>query len=270
MKKILFFVGCYLGWLPYGFAVDCADGMDEKLIKIDAKKIDTTLYSKKIKHNEIERSAYKNTDSYTGGRWTSQNDKDINLNVTGVAICVDSDEKLNFKHINVGPYCWCAITGIDNFDVSSNWTYAREYGSHKFDVDKYADKPDKAAQKEKEVKDKNIQNCLKGCSESCQVRQASMIHKINGFYKCDKSLYKSMDARCVLDNKFIHAKYISIFDDVAEVRLAGGGSIVFTRETDNKNNFDYVGTYDGDSVYLRWKKNSVYIGRKIYSLQECN
>ena len=36
MKKILFFVGSYLGWLPYGFAVDCADGMDEKLIKIDA------------------------------------------------------------------------------------------------------------------------------------------------------------------------------------------------------------------------------------------
>ena len=270
MKKILFFLGCYLCCLPYGFAIDCADGMDEKLIKIDATKIDTTLYSKKIKHNEIERLAYKNMDSYAGGRWSSQNEKDTNLNVSGVAICVDSDVNVNIKNINVGPYCWCALRSIDNFDVSSNWTYAHEYSSHKFDDDEYADKPDKAAKKEKEAKDKNIQDCLKRCAESCQSHQASMIHKINGFYKCDKSLYKSMDARCVLDNKFIHAKYISIFDDVAEVRLAGGGSIVFTREPDDKNNFDYVGKYDGDAVYLRWKKNSIYIGRKIYSLQECN
>lgn len=269
MKKFCFGLLC-VGILSPAVAMDCADGKVEKLIKIDAARLDTNMYNKKVSADTIESWDYKLvSDSYNGGRWSLKNEKDDNLNVSGVAICIDSDENFDFKRINRGPYCWCGLRTIDNYDVSSDWRYAREYKSHKFDENKYAGKPDKARQAEREAKEKNIQDCLNKCSESCQGRHGSMIHKINGFYKCDSAVYKLQNARCVIDDKYINAKSILVFDDIAEIQKLGGGSIVFTRDDSNKNAFDYVGKYDGENLYLRLKNKQIYIGRKTYLMKEC-
>ena len=269
MRKFLLFV--FLSFfVSSGFAIDCHDGMDEKLVKVEANKLDTNMYDKKISANKIEKWDYKSANgSYATGRWMLQNEKNNNLNVVGVSICADNDEILNFKDINIGPYCWCNVETVDNYRVSSDWKSVKEYKRYKFDETKYENKKDIAKQKEKEAKEKNIQDCLNKCSESCRERHGSMIHKINGFYKCDSAVYKLQNARCVIDDKYINAKSILVFDDIAEIQKLGGGSIVFTRDDSNKNAFDYVGKYDGENLYLRLKNKQIYIGRKTYLMKEC-
>ena len=268
MKNILLFAIISFFISP-GVAIECGD-MDEKLVQIDAQKLNTKMYDKKVFANKIETWDYKLiSDSYKGGIWSLKNEKDDNLNVSGVAICIDNAESFDFKRINRGPYCWCGLRTVDNYDVSSDWHYAHEYKFNKLDESKYANKPDKIWQAEKEVQEKNTQDCMNKCAESCQEQQNDMIHKINGFYKCDKSVYTVQNMRCVIDDKYINAKSILIFDDIAEIQKLGGGSIVFTRDDTNKNVFDYVGKYNDETLYLRLKNKQIYIGRKIYSMKEC-
>ena len=222
MRKFLLFVFLPFFCLP-GFAIDCQDVTDEKLVKVEADKLDTNMYNKKISANKIEKWDYKSADgAYTSGRWTLQNDKDTNLNVIGVSICTDNDEFLNFKKIKIGPYCWCNVESVDNYRVSSEWKNVKEYNSHKFDETKYENKKDVAKQKEKEAKEKNIQDCLDDCSVMCQLKYSSLIHKINGFYTCEKSKHKLQNVRCTVDNKFINAKSILVFGDIAEIHQFGG------------------------------------------------
>ena len=267
MRKFLWFVFLSFFCLP-GFAIDCQDGMDEKLVKLEANKLGTNMYDKKISADKIEKWDYKSsTGAYTSGRWALQNEKDNNLNVFGVSICTDSDEILNFKNINIGPYCWCNVESVDNYRVSSEWKNVKEYKRHKFDETKYENKKDMARQKEKEAKEKNIQDCMNECSSTCQSKHSSLIHKINGFYVCEKSKYKLLNARCTVDNKFITAKSILVFDDIAEIQLLGGGSIIFTPENTNSSN--YVGEYENLPIYLQIKNNGIYVGRNTYSMQEC-
>ena len=184
-----------------------------------------------------------------------------------MSICTDNDEFLNFKKIKIGPYCWCNVESVDNYRVSSEWKNVKEYNSHKFDETKYENKKDLAKQKEKEAKEKNIQDCLDDCSVMCQLKYSSLIHKINGFYTCEKSKHKLQNVRCTVDNKFINAKSILVFGDIAEIQLLGGGSIIFTPE--NVNDSNYVAEYDGGPIYLKIKDNGIYVGRESYSMQEC-
>jgi len=268
MKKILVAFGLLL-FASSVFAIDCGD-MDEKLVILDnASKLDTNIYDEKGAHNKIELVDYKLIDgSYTGGRWSSRNKQDSNLNVSGFAICIDNDEYLNITNINRGPYCWCRVEKVDNYSVGSIWESIKEFDNHEFDESKYEGKKDKAEQKKKEVEEKNIQDCMRNCATACQERRANLIHKINGFYNCGRAIYKIQDARCVIDNKFVHAKSILIFDDMAEIQILGGGSIVFKREENNKL-FDYVGKYQGDTIYLRFKSKQIFVGRNKYSAKEC-
>lgn len=267
MKKILLAVELIFVALP-GFAIDCGD-MDEKLVILDASKLDTNMYNKKGVHDKIEWVDYKLIgDSYSGGRWMLKNEKDDNLNMSGFAICTDNDSDFNLKNINRGSYCWCNVETVDNYRVSSNWEKVRKFNSHKFDESKYEGKKDKAAQKEKEAREKNMQDCMYSCSTACQERGASMVHKINGFYSCGRAISKLENARCVIDNKFINVKSILVFDDMAEIQILGDGSIVFKREENNKL-FDYVGKYQGDTIYLRLKDKQIFVGRNKYSAKEC-
>ena len=268
MKKILVAFGLLL-FASSVFAIDCGD-MDEKLVILDnASKLDTNIYDEKGAHNKIEWVDYKLIgDSYTGGRWSSRNKQDSNLNVSGFAICIDNDEYVNITNINRGPYCWCRVEKVDNYRVSGNWEKIKEFNRHKFDETKYEGKKDKALQKKKEIEEKNIQDCMDNCATACQDRRANLIHKINGFYNCGRATYKIQDARCVIDNKFVHAKSILIFDDMAEIQMLDGGSIVFKREENNKL-FDYVGKYQGDTIYLRLKNKQIFVGRNKYSAKEC-
>ena len=267
MKKFFLFV--FLSFfVSSGFAVDCQDGMDEKLVRVEASKLDTNMYDKKISANKIEKWDYKSIEAaYTSGRWVLQNEKDENLAVIGVSICADSDEVLNFKNINIGPYCWCNVESVDNYHVSSEWKNVKEYERHKFDETKYENKKDLAKQKEKEAKEKNIQDCMDECSSTCQSRHSSLIRKINGFYTCEKSKHKLQNVRCTVDNKFITAQSILIFDDMAEIRLLGGGSIIFTPWQEKSS--DYIGEYENLPIYLRLKNKGIYVGRETYSMKEC-
>ena len=159
------------------------------------------------------------------------------------------------------------MESVDNYRVSSEWKNVKEYKRYDFDETKYENKKDLAKQKEKEAKEKNIQDCLSDCSAACQSKHSSLIHKINGFYICEKSKHKLLNARCTVDNKFLSAKAILVFDDIAEIQLLGGGSIIFTPE--NTNSSDYVGEYEYLPIYLQIKKDGIYVGRKSYSMQEC-
>ena len=94
------------------------------------------------------------------------------------------------------------------------------------------------------------------------------INLVDDSYTGGRATYKLENARCVIDNKFVHAKSILIFDDMAEIQILGGGSIVFKREEDNKL-FDYVGKYQGDTIYLRLKDKQIFVGRNKYSAKEC-
>lgn len=266
MKKISLFL--ILSLCVFGaFALDCQDA-DEKFVKVDAPKVDTSMYDKKLSTDKIENVGYKSTEGlYTSGRWSLKSSKDDNLNVMGASICNNNDENLDFKNIKKGNYCWCNIESIDTYRVSSKWSFLKEHDTYKFDESKYADKPNMAQQKERETKDKNVQDCLDNCAKSCQEKYATFIHKIDGFYVCGKSLYKLENARCVVDNKFVNAKSILVFDDVADIQLLGGGSIILTRENENK--FDYVGEYESGKVYLKVKNGGIYVGRKASSVQEC-
>ena len=267
MRKFLLFVFLPFVCLP-GFAIDCQDGTDEKLVKMETNKFDTQSHTKKISANKIESWDYKRGDGvYTSGQWILQNEQDENLTVIGVSICADNGEVLNFKNINIGPYCWCNVESVDNYRVSSEWKNVKEYKRHKFDETKYENKKDLARQKEKEVKEKNIKDCMDECAATCQSRHSSLIHKINGFYICKKSNHKLQNARCTVDNKFINAKSVLVFDDMAEIQLLGGGSIIFTPE--NMNGSNYVGEYENAPIYLKIKGKGIYVGRKSYSMQEC-
>ena len=251
------------------FAINCED-MDEKLVKVDAPKLATNMYDKKITADKIERYNYKTADgAYTSGRWKIQNEKDENLNVIGVSICADNDESLNFKNIKIGNYCWCNIESIDNYRISSQWHKRKEYKYHKFDESKYEGKKDtvKEAAKEKEAKEKSIQDCLDDCASACQENRDSLIHKINGFYVCDKALYKLQNVRCTIDNNFINATSILVFNDMAEIQILGGGSIIFT--PDQMNPSYYTGKYEKSPIYLKVKNKEIHVGRKMSSMKEC-
>ena len=268
MKKILLSVILSFWFFPT-FAIDCG-GRDEKLVKVDAAKLATNMYDKVISADKIEKYNYKTADGvYTSGRWKVQNEKDKNLNVIGVSICIDNDENLNFKNIKMGNYCWCNVESIDNYRISSQWHKRKEYKYHKFDETKYDGKKESvkeaAKQREKEAKEKSIQDCFNDCASACQENRDSLIHKINGFYVCDDALYKLQNARCTIDNKFINAASILVFNDMAEIQILGGGSIIFTPE----NNFDYVGEYENEPIYLRVKNKEIYVGRTKLSMKEC-
>lgn len=267
MRKILLFVFMSL-CVSSGFAIDCEDGMDDKLIKVESNKIGTNMYDKKISADKIEKWNYKSVDgAYTSGRWVLQNEKDDKLNVVGVAICADNNTNLAFKNINMGPYCWCNVESVDNYRVSSKWQNVKEYNSHKFDESKYINNKEMAMQKEKEAKEKNIQDCMNNCSSVCQTKHSGLIAKINGFYTCEKSKYKLQNVKCTVDNKFITVKSILVFNDIAEIQLLGGDSIIFAPE--NPNSFNYVGEYENAPIYLQIKNNKIYVGHKSYSMQEC-
>ena len=47
MRKFLLFVFLPFFCLP-GFAIDCQDVTDEKLVKVEADKLDTNMYNKKF------------------------------------------------------------------------------------------------------------------------------------------------------------------------------------------------------------------------------
>ncbi len=237
---------------------------DEKLVKVDAPKLATNMYDKKITADIIEKYDYKTADgAYTSGRWKVQNEKDENLNVIGVSICTDNDESLNFKNIKIGNYCWCNIESIDNYRISSQWHNIKEFNNYKFDESKYADNKQQA--QKQLVRDKNIADCFFKCASSCQEKHADLIHKVDGFYVCGDALYKLQNARCTIDNKFINAASILVFNDMAEIQILGGGSIIFTPE----NNSDYVGEYEDAQIYLKVKNNEVHVGRKKLSMKEC-
>ena len=264
MEKFLLSVILSFFVLP-GFAIDCQD-RDEKLVKVDAPKLATDMYNKTITADGIKRRDYKTADgAYTSGRWKVQNEKDENLNVVGVSICSDNNESLDFKNIKVGNYCWCNIESIDNYRISSKWYHIEEYNNYKFDVSKYKDNENLAKQKQEDMKNNNIQDCLANCAKSCLTKRSSLIHKIDGFYVCDDALYKLHNVRCTVDNKFINATSILVFNDMAEIQILGGGSIVFTSE----NNSDYIGEYDNLPIYLKVKNNEIYVGRKKLWLTEC-
>ena len=266
MKKIsLFLIVSFC--VSTALALDCQDA-DEKFVKVDAPKVDTSMYDKKLSVDKIESVDYKSADgAYTSGRWSLKSSKDDNLNVMGVSICNDSDENLDFKNIKKGNYCWCNIESIDTYRVSSKWRKGREFKLRQFDETKYTNKQEQLQQKIKEDKGKKIQECMDNCAKTCQEKYATLIHRIDGFYVCGKSLYKIENARCVVDNKFINAKSILVFDDIADIQLLGGGSIILSRENENK--FDYVGEYESGKVYLKVKNGGIYVGRKASSVQEC-
>lgn len=247
------------------FAIDC-QYRDEKLIKVDAPKLATDMYNKTITADGINRRDYKTADgAYTSGRWKVQNEKDENLNVIGVSICTDNDESLNFKDIKIGNYCWCNIESIDNYRISSQWHSIKEFNSYKFDESKYANNEKLAKQKQEETKDKNIQDCFANCADSCLIKRSNLIHKINGFYICDDALYKLQNVRCTIDNKFINATSILVFNDMAEIQILGGGSIIFTPD----DNSDYIGDYNNAPIYLKVKNKEIYVGRKKLFMKEC-
>lgn len=266
-KKILLFLICVFSCSNM-FAVDCQN-MDEKFVKVDTSKIGTDMYDKNTRADKIEKSDYlglRFNGLYNGGRWGITNKKDKSFNVTGLAICIDNNGTLDFKNINQGQYCWCNVESIDNYQVASKWHNVKEYNRHIFDENKYKDKPNLAQQKEKEAKEFNIQDCMNGCAASCQTKKSELIRGIYGYYICEKALYKLQNVKCEIDRDFINAVSISVFDDIAEIKMLDG-NIVFTRE--NQNDFNYVGKYDDEPVYLKVKNNSIYVGRQNYSMQEC-
>ena len=46
-------------------------------------------------------------------------------------------------------------------------------------------------------------------------------------------------------------------------------SIIFKRDTDDKDNMMYTGTYDYFTVYLKVENDKIYVGNKLWDLQEC-
>ena len=157
------------------------------------------------------------------------------------------------------------IESIDNYRISSQWHSIKEFNSYKFDESKYANNEKLAKQKQEETKDKNIQDCFANCADSCLIKRSNLIHKINGFYICDDALYKLQNVRCTIDNKFINATSILVFNDMAEIQILGGGSIIFTPD----DNSDYIGDYNNAPIYLKVKNKEIYVGRKKLFMKEC-
>ena len=260
--KILFAVLLFCCSFSSGFAIDCGD-MDEKFVKIEGMKLTTNIYNKEVSASKIDKYDYKMLEGdYVGGKWILQNEKDTNLNVSGVSMCIDDDLNVDFKNIVKGEYCWCKVNFVDNYRVSSQWQKVKKYDAYTLNESK-----PNIEQQKIFVKEQNIQDCMNNCATSCQKNQSGLFRDIDGFYVCGSAIHKLSDARCVIDNKFINAKSILVFDDIAEIQIRDGGNIVFARE--NENDFYYVGKYNGINAFLRIKNNKIYVGMDRYLMKEC-
>ena len=150
-------------------------------------------------------------------------------------------------------------------------TDIRNFNQYKFDENEYADKPGheyKAKQKKEKIEARNINDCMNNCALQCQSKLSSLVRGVRGYYVCDNATYKLTNVKCVIDKKFIKAKSVLVFDDIAEIQTSSD-SIVFIRDTNDKKDFVYIGKYDNDTVYLKVKNKRIYVGRKSYSMEEC-
>lgn len=257
MKRILLPLLCTHVFCSFAFAIECPD--DEKLIRITGDKIGYNMYN---------NTAYANKASCkTCGEWKLTNkDTPKDLNIIGRAVCLDSD--VFNEHSESGSFCHCKIQEIDNYKVLSDWNDMKHYQRHVFDEDKkYSSETAKRSQK-KYIDDKNNQDCMDNCTQKCLQNLSKLMKTIHGYYVCDKALYKAANVLCTAGKRFIRAKTIQVFNDIAEIDMEDD-YIVFTRDSSNTQDFIYMGKYEYEPVYLKIQNNSVYVGNKLYSMEEC-
>jgi hypothetical protein len=263
MLKHIFALVLFALVVSPGVALECEDG-DEKFVKIDGNQIgynmyDTNTYADKLKKCEFRFEC----GLYTGGDWGKTNAKQHEFNVVGGSRCFDSDE-YSVDKSTYGSYCFCNIKQLDNFKVLSSWVYIKQFQKYVFDETKFSDSEQKAKREKERVNSQNLEDCMNNCASACQSNMSKLIKKVQGFYTCGTALYKKTNVKCVADNKFINAKKISVFDDVAEI-ITEQSNIVFTKG----DNDIYVGEYDDDTIYLKVKNNKIYVGNNTYSMEEC-
>jgi hypothetical protein len=247
----------------YAMAVECQN-TDEKLIKIKGTDIGYAMYNKKTYAQKLEKCDYKFMCLYTGGEWAIENKESKDLNVTGISSCLNSDvyDKNNNAY---GNYCWCKITQLDNYKVLSSWNMVKKFEKYKYDPQNSLKTNE---YEQARVKKNNITDCVNMCAQECQSNLSQLIKSVSGYYVCADALHKVNDVICVVDNKFIKAKKISIFEDVAQIST-DDGDIILVRDTQDEKNLVYVGEYNDVPIYLKWASGKFYAGHKIYSMEEC-
>ncbi len=256
MKQILLFFTLLL-FCTVVFATECQD--DEKFVPIKDNQIGYSMYNEALKTEKME--------GLNGTEWKLRNKTSYDQNVIGHALCLDTEE-FSENSNKTGPHCFCKIKEIDNYKVLSDWTNVEHYQNHVFDENKtYSSEMAKRMQK-KNIEDQNKRDCMYNCPNTCQSKLYKLIKTVRGFYVCDKALYKISNVRCTIDNKFVKAKNILVFEDIAEINM-GDSSILFTKSTENTQDLTYVGEFEYEPVFLKVQNNTIYVGRKTYSMEEC-
>lgn len=240
---------------PVVFATECQD--DEKFNPIKEEQIGYSMYNESIKPDKIE--------DINGVEWKIINKSAQEQNIVGIALCLDTED-FSERTNKMGPYCFCKIKEIDNYKVLSDWVNVEYYKKYIFyENESYPSETMKKMQR-KNTEEKNKQECMAGCPKNCQSNLYKLIKTLRGYYVCDKSLYKISNVKCVIENKFIKAVNIRVFEDVAEIDM-GDDSIIFTKNPEDKQT--YVGKFENEPVFLKVQNNAIYVGRKSYSMEEC-
>ena len=250
------------------FALDCQD-KDERLIKIDSSQIGYTIYNKKQYANKLEKCDYKFVCGlYTDGDWKRVNSQDSkNFNILGSSLCLNAPD-YNAENNTYGSYCWCNITEIDNYKVAADWAYIKKFEKYVFDENKHKTNEKMTDYEKERINELNLKDCMNNCADLCQSNLYQSISKVQGYYVCDKALYKIANVKCAVNKKFINAKNISVFETSAQIET-DNKIIYFEQDKSHTKDLIYIGEYEYNKVYLKVNKGKIYVGHQDYSLEEC-
>ncbi|MBO4672533.1 MAG: hypothetical protein J5608_02690 [Alphaproteobacteria bacterium] len=189
-----------------------------------------------------------------------------------ISLCLESSEPDDFDRQKPGAYCWCKITAFAENPLSANWTFLKQYNTHKFNEEKLRAKKnitETEIQRQKEDTAKqNSQDCATKCQSTCESRLTTLKSDINGYYICDTAQYSATNIQCAVDAKILDIERITFFDDIAEL-LTKRIQIVFKRDTTNTKDISYIGEYKNKPIYIILQGNKISLGRKWYSMDKC-
>lgn len=236
MKFLSFFMAfCFC---LNSFAIDCSD--NNGFIKVDGATLGIGMYNTNGYVNKIK-------DKRIGGEWEAKNMDSNDFYISGVSRCLTSDSNSNYYN-KQGKFCWCKINVIDNYRVDSNWKFVNEYY--------------KPVDDEKKQDEENKKLCMEECPWYCLNNINRTIKEVNGYYACDKVLYKIENPSCGGFTFFKKVKGIKVFNSKAEILYEDHVAVL---------NKDENGFYINDDTKLMLSDNKLFMGSKIISnLEECN
>lgn len=231
-NKTLSFLICFMFCFD-SFGINC--DKDNGFVKIDEGTIGYNMYNKYGRADKIQNK--------DGAEWVLKNKDSDNLNIYGTAFCSNSDSNNYFKQ---GKFCWCKINVIDDYKVDSNWKYVKEFYEPK--------------SSQKEENEASTKLCIENCSSYCQQSIARIIKEVNGYYACDKIIYRIENPKCGGYTFFNKIREIKVFNDTAEIIYEKYRKVL------TKNGE----VYNGEGIILKIMDNKLFFGSKItQNMEEC-